>query len=139
VLNALPAIRALRRYGLSVVCEVGFSGKIRFDVKKRRSERFGRLVVARGPWDGFITAPDPRERYCVTNVPELRNVATVAPEPLAGAVMGSTATAATPARRIPSSSAARGERSIINRRVQGPRSLILTITERRLSRFVTLA
>jgi hypothetical protein len=72
-------------------------------------------------------------------VPELVNVATVGFAPLVCVDIGSTMTDATPARFMSSTSAARGDKSMINRRVQGPRSLILTITERPLSRFVTLA
>jgi hypothetical protein len=53
--------------------------------------------------------------------------------------IGSMTTAATPARLMSSMSAARGERSMIHPRVYGPRSLILTMTERLLSRFVTFA
>ena len=48
-------------------------------------------------------------------------------------------TANTPARFMSSASAARGERSRMRPRVNGPRSLILTTTERPLSRFVTFA
>ena len=52
---------------------------------------------------------------------------------------GSTTTAATPARFMSSALAACGERSRMRPRVYGPRSLILTMTERPLSRFVTFA
>src|SRR5271154_1012521 len=57
----------------------------------------------------------------------------------APAARGSTTTAAPPAGSIPRSLAARGDRSMIKRWLYGPRSLILTITERPLSRLVTLA
>src|SRR5262249_60882324 len=52
---------------------------------------------------------------------------------------GSRTTTAAPARFMSSASAARGERSRMRPRVYGPRSLILTTTERPLSRFVTFA
>jgi len=87
-----------------------------------------------------LTFSHPSEKpYCVTGVPELLKAATVALAPAVSAEMGSTMTDATPARFMPTSSAARSERSMINRRIHGPRSLILTITERPLSRLVTLA
>jgi len=47
-------------------------------------------------------------------------------------------TGTTPSCRIESSSAARGERSIESRRLTGPRSLIVTTTERPFFRLVTL-
>src|ERR1051326_3703093 len=47
-------------------------------------------------------------------------------------------TGTTPSCRIESSSAARGERSIERRRLTGPRSLIVTTTERPFFRLVTL-
>src|SRR5439155_24005592 len=100
----------------------------------------GRCDRIRSITESHITGRDCRLRecYCVITALELR-VTTVVPPASVGPVTGSIETAATPARRILSSSAARGERSMTNRRVHGPRSLILTTTERRLSRWVTLA
>src|SRR5215469_7468582 len=74
--------------------------------------------------------------YYITAEPGVRNTAI---DGDAWSAKGSRATAATPARFISSASAARGERSRMRPRVNGPRSLILTMMERPLSRFVTLA
>ena len=88
-------------------------------------------------FDRRITATAMRRSgYCVTAAPDVSDTVTVG---AAWLTKGSTATAATPARFMPSASAARGERSRMRPRVYGPRSLILTTTERPLSRFVTFA